>query len=49
LKVVKEGEWKLFSELVVASAEEQSHTPPEFFGHYYWGNIIDRAVAFIRE
>ena len=48
LKVVKEGDWKMFSELVMLSENDQSHTPQEFFDYYYWERIIDRAIAFIQ-
>jgi polysaccharide biosynthesis protein PslH len=48
LKVVKEGEWKLFADLVIQSANETAHTPQEFFDYYYWENIIERAVTFVR-
>lgn len=48
LKVVKEGQWKLFSELVITSANENSQTPKEFFDYYYWESIIKRVTAFMQ-
>lgn len=48
LKVVNDGDWKFFSELVMQSASEASHTPNAFFEYYYWESIINRAVSFIR-
>ena len=46
LKVVKEGEWKLFTELVMSSGND-GNTSQQFFEYYYWENIISRAVNFI--
>ena len=48
LKIVREGQWSLFSELVIASANEESHTPQEFFDYYYWESIINRVTAFLQ-
>jgi glycosyltransferase involved in cell wall biosynthesis len=47
LKVVREGEWQFFSELIITSENNLSHTPREFFEYYYWPNIIRKAVNFI--
>ena len=47
LKVVQEGEWKLFAELVTQSANETARTPQEFFDYYYWESIIERALKFV--
>jgi glycosyltransferase involved in cell wall biosynthesis len=44
LKVVAEGEWNTFADIVVTAASGQSQTPADFFDYYYWGNIIARAV-----
>lgn len=46
LHTVKEGEWTAFSELITTSAG--SNTPEAFFDHYYWGNIIKKAVASLQ-
>jgi glycosyltransferase involved in cell wall biosynthesis len=47
LKVVREGEWKLFSELVMSS--DNGHTPQQFFDYYYWERIIGRAISSLKE
>ena len=47
LKVVQQGEWKLFAELVIQSANETARTPKEFFNYYYWENIVERALKFV--
>ena len=44
LKVVTEGEWDRFADVVVTAASGQAQTPAAFFDYYYWGNIIARAV-----
>ena len=44
LKVVTEGEWDSFADVVVTAASGQAQTPAAFFDYYYWGNIIARAV-----
>lgn len=49
LKVVKQGEWKLFSELIISSVNDHSHTPQEFFDYYYWESIISRAIGALQE
>lgn len=45
LNVVPEGQWELFSELVLNFADNETNTPQEFFEHYYWGSIIKKVVA----
>ena len=49
LKVVKEGEWKVFSELIMTSVNEHSLTPQEFFDYYYWESIISRVIGALQE
>jgi polysaccharide biosynthesis protein PslH len=49
LRVVSEGEWELFSELVIQSANEGFHTPHEFFDYYYWESIIERVVTALKQ
>jgi len=49
LKVVKEGEWKIFSELAIQSANESIHTPADFFDYYYWESIIKRVIKSLKE
>jgi glycosyltransferase involved in cell wall biosynthesis len=49
LKVVKEGEWKLFSELATQSANESIHTPAGFFDYYYWESIIERVIKALKQ
>lgn len=48
LRVVEQGEWKRFSEVVIQAANEAIHTPQQFFEYYYWEHIIERAIKFIR-
>lgn len=44
LQIVKAGEWEKFSKLILAVANTNDKTPPEFFEYYYWGNIVKRAL-----
>ncbi|HUQ66158.1 MAG TPA: glycosyltransferase family 4 protein [Flavitalea sp.] len=47
IKVVNEGEWELFRDLIISSSNENDHTPEDFFKYYNWNKIIDRAMNFI--
>lgn len=47
LKVVREGDWQKFGDLIISSSYDEDQTPDEFFEYYYWENIISEAVAFI--
>lgn len=44
LRVVQEGKWKEFADIVVSGAHLNDHTPSAFYEHYYWENIIRKAV-----
>ena len=44
MKVVKDGDWKSFTEALQTGFEIQ-HTGKEFFEHFYWGNIAEKAVV----
>lgn len=44
LKVVNEGDWKKFGNLIISSTSENHQTPNEFFEYYNWKNIIKRVV-----
>lgn len=46
LKVVKEGEWQKFRDLIIAESGRDP-VPEAFFSYYYWPNIIRRVVGFI--
>jgi polysaccharide biosynthesis protein PslH len=50
LKIITNDNWQQFSDLIISSAStsEDAHTPPEFYQHYYWENIIAKAISFIR-
>lgn len=48
LQVVKAGEWKEFSELVIAASARNDSIPSAFFEYYYWGNIVRGAVSKLR-
>jgi polysaccharide biosynthesis protein PslH len=48
LKVVKAGEWKLFTEAIVQASFESGHTQREFYDYYYWGNITTRVLEFLK-
>lgn len=47
LKIVNEGDWKRFADMIVSSAAENSRTPESFFEYFYWGNIIKRLMTFL--
>lgn len=44
LKIVDEGQWKQFADIVIASSKSTDHTPVAFYEHYYWGNIIRKVI-----
>jgi glycosyltransferase involved in cell wall biosynthesis len=48
LKVIINENWQQFRDLIITSSSENVHTPPEFYEHYYWENIIAKAISFIR-
>lgn len=48
LHVVREGEWSKFARLVI-SADTESRLPDSFYEYYYWGNVVKRAVDFIKD
>ncbi|MBS1755492.1 MAG: hypothetical protein JST34_15740 [Bacteroidetes bacterium] len=39
---MKDGDWKSFTEVLQTGFEIQ-HTGKEFFEHFYWGNIAEKA------
>lgn len=49
LKIVSEGEWKVFADLVIQSANETIHTPKGFFNYYYWESIVGRVVNALKQ
>lgn len=48
LKVVKEGEWQKFADLVIRSSFAQTHTEHQFYEHYNWRNIITQVISFLK-
>jgi glycosyltransferase involved in cell wall biosynthesis len=47
LRIVSEGEWQKFGDLIVSSSNDHHQTPAKFFEYYYWENIIRKALDFI--
>ena len=47
LKVVQDGDWKMFAEWIMTADNDSSDTPIAFFDYYYWGNIVDQALQFL--
>ncbi|HMI77548.1 MAG TPA: glycosyltransferase family 4 protein [Ferruginibacter sp.] len=46
MKVVHDGDWEEFARQIIL-LNTQIQTPPEFFHHFYWGNIAARAAGII--
>lgn len=48
MKVVEDGDWQEFTQQILETNTDIS-TPPEFFEHFYWGNITEKAgIAITR-
>jgi polysaccharide biosynthesis protein PslH len=47
LRIVNEGEWQKFTDLIISSSNDDHQTPAKFFEYYYWENIIRKALDFI--
>ena len=45
LKIVQDEDWPVFAENIMQStASDYQPTPPAFYAHFYWGNIINTIV-----
>ena len=47
MKVIADSDWTLFAAQVILQKTENC-TPPEFFDHFYWGNIAKKAFECIK-
>ncbi|RXK85931.1 glycosyltransferase [Filimonas effusa] len=49
LLLVPDHDWAAFAEAVLSAAatKESRFTPAAFYSHFYWGNIVRRALDFI--
>lgn len=46
LKIIEDGDWQSFANQILSLNTEAS-TAPEFFEHFYWGNIASKAASAI--
>lgn len=49
LLVCKNDDWQQFADAMIAATQVSQSIPPEFFNHFYWGNIAKKAADIIRE
>lgn len=49
LRVLEEGDWKKFAELIIDSSSNHPHTPVAFFDYYSWDRIIDKVVSSLQK
>jgi polysaccharide biosynthesis protein PslH len=47
LIVCPDGDWQAFADAVFLAEKSETETPLDFFNHFYWGNITERAARFI--
>jgi polysaccharide biosynthesis protein PslH len=47
LVICPDGDWVNFADAVFRIRNSNSETPPEFYEHFYWANITERAARFI--
>ncbi len=47
LVIVKDNEWEEFSRAIIANKGHIVSTPASFYEHYYWGNIVKKALTVI--
>ncbi|MBK7885593.1 MAG: glycosyltransferase family 4 protein [Chitinophagaceae bacterium] len=46
MKVLENDDWKKFAGKII-ECNDASDIPPEFFDHFYWGNVAKKAAAAI--
>ncbi|MBE7172450.1 MAG: glycosyltransferase [Williamsia sp.] len=49
LLVTPDYDWPLFAQAAKQSAASRADIPAAYFGHFYWGHIIRRAVSFMQQ
>jgi glycosyltransferase involved in cell wall biosynthesis len=49
LIVVKDGDWKAFTEAILRQSQVEANTPTEYYQHFYWGYSTKKAAAFIQD
>ena len=45
LIVVPDNDWNLFAKAIVDNINNQEVTPPAYYEHYYWGNIVSKVIV----
>jgi glycosyltransferase involved in cell wall biosynthesis len=45
LVVVPDNDWNGFARSIVDATHSPSETPKEYYDHYYWGGIVQKAIA----
>ncbi len=46
--IIADEDWSAFAQQII-SMNTKSSTPPDFFGHFYWGNIAEKAAKAITQ
>ena len=49
LLIVDDEHWQAFADAIEKAAGIKENVSDEYFQHFYWGNSIKKAIAFIRE
>ncbi|MBK5270639.1 MAG: glycosyltransferase family 4 protein [Bacteroidia bacterium] len=47
LVVVPDNDWPAFVNAVIDNTIINSITPPQYYEHYYWGNIVNKVAAIL--
>ena len=42
LIVMPDNDWNTFTSAIVDNADKYEITPPSYYEHYYWGNIVKK-------
>jgi len=45
LIVIPDNDWNVFAEAIIANIHHPITTPNSFYEEYYWGNIVNKALA----
>ena len=45
--VCADNNWSSFTEAIIRAIDLKATMPPDFYEHFYWGNITKRAADFI--
>lgn len=48
MKIIADEDWSSFAQQIILMNTETA-TPPEFYAHFYWGNIAAKAAAILNK